>query len=246
MKRKQIAFFILLAACKTAATPGTPGPEGAKGEQGLQGAAGVCDTTSCPPTNSIDALSGGTLIGPIGIRQPEPAAAKGVVVERGLRSTTPEAFYRTTVGGFYCGRTSFDVDGRGYNAAHTYGFLDEEGPWAAKKHCEATCNDTAAHVCTVSEFMMMQDLRAGRGNAAISSGNQNETILWPPYDSVNPTDPSSVGGTGWIRGFGPKSSCDGLSTNSSSATGTTFQTNSTHGFIRETACDATHPLYCCL
>lgn len=169
------------------------------------------------------------------------------MIERGSHSV-PVTPYRTSINGFYCGQTGFDVDGTGYNSAHTYGPLDFEqrGPWAAKKHCEAACSDGASHVCSVGEFMMMQDLKAGKGNAAISSGVQNETIPWPPFVTSNASDPNEVGGTGWIRGGTASSSCEGLTTPSASAKGSTFQTNQSHGFIREMTCDQVAPLYCCL
>lgn len=239
---------MLLNGCTTQAQPGSQGPAGPSGEQGPQGPAGVCDSNTCPQTTTVNALAGGTVTGALGVQLPTEAGPKGFTVERGAHVVSGPGTHQTSLGGFYCGKTDFDVDGTGFNSAHTYNINshDTRGPWVAKRHCEAACGDAAAHVCSVTEFMMMQDLRAGKGNAAISSGNQNETIPWPPYVTSNAGNPNEVGGTGWIRGSTAGSSCEGLTTSSASVKGNIFQTNSSHGFIREASCDAQYPLYCCL
>lgn len=208
-----------------------------KGEKGDKGDPGSC-VSSCPVITSIDKLSGGELSGKltvpdiaitasINVNVPTDKKLTGTIITRGN--------YSTSLDGFYCGQTSFTVNGGAYNIDHKLGeaYADKAGIWIAKKHCEQACNHKAAHMCSLNEINLAHSLRGGNGNA-VSIEKSNPFVPVPPD-----------GSQGWV--LDGMNSCSNLDSNSPTDQGVIFQDQGQDfGGFKRVSCDKTYPIFCCL
>jgi hypothetical protein len=131
---------------------------------------------------------------------------------------------RVSYGGFYCGRTAFDVDGSFYNSQVTYPNLDAmtNKPLYGKRHCKDVCGDAAAHPCLTTEVL---------ATIYLSEGPARNSALLPDSD-------------GWVLSPDLVSSC-GDSTNQGIAYLKTAP-GAYAGWFARHACTETRPLLCCL
>lgn len=229
--RRLIVFCLAAAAC----TPGTQGPPGPSG---------VCDTNSCPQATSVEGLSGGNIDGNVAVKGDFTASGamssngsvsasaltvnggtsnlSSVPAPRGVVTLRGEG--RVSTGGFYCGRTSFDVDGVFFNSQVTYPNMDAltHKPLYAKRHCKDVCGDAAAHPCLTTEVL---------ATIYLSEGVNRNFVPLPDTD-------------GWVLSPDLVSSC-GDTTNQ----GITYVKNAAGayaGWFERRACTETRPLLCCL
>ena len=213
-------------------TKGDQGPAGPPGPTGPSGAPGAdCDTTTCPSATTVDGLAGGSIsgtttlsaavAGDLTLAKGTAASPKGVIVERGAG--------KTSIGGFYCGVTSFNVFGTYDDATgtNTYGGL--QGVFrVAKKHCENKCGNAAAHACRTTEIQLWQEL----GGGSSTTGN----AAWR-----NPDVPMPPNGEYWVNGSDIVSNCI-----NGASEGLTYTLVGEEGVVTKESCANQHPLLCCL
>ena len=243
MTRTDIVIVFLLSACNglgggqqgavgQQGPQGEAGPKGDPGAPGSTGASGTCDSNSCPPSTSVNGLSGGTLSSALEVPSlsvsstitvdsgSTPNAARGVIVGRGGR--------QTSIGGFYCGKTSFDTAGDLGNSAEAPGVFGSLR--MSKKHCEAACGNPAAHACLSTEIL--QSIMLGGGHSL--NTDTNLTVKMPPD-----------GTTGWVLAPDGYSSCaDWTGTNTRD--GLAYSLTANEGGLTRLPCGEPHPLLCCL
>jgi hypothetical protein len=212
--------------------------------QGPAGPAGVCDTSTCPQSTSIDGLSGGVVSSNVsidgslttksGVVTEGTVSAASLIVNGGTANlnsapvpkgvVTYRGEGRVSTGGFYCGRTTFDVDGSFFNNQVTYTNLNAltSKPLYAKRHCTDVCGDDAAHPCLTTEIL---------DTIYLSEGVNRNFVPLPDGD-------------GWVLSPDLVSSC-GDATNQ----GITYVKNAAGayaGWFERRACTETRPLLCCL
>lgn len=242
---RYLLVFSTVAACSSHGAQGPAGPKGDTGSigpigvTGAPGLAGVCDASSCSQLSSVQGLSGGVISGTttlddavitntmtlnLGTTSSNPTPS-GIVIERGNRQTSSE--------GFYCGVTSFSVNGLFVNSGHTYSGL--QGFFrVAKMHCQSvsTCG-AAAHVCTAGEVLHWMDLGGGTKSGDDPSAH-------------NPDVPMPDNGEYWMMSPDIAASCaswgGGATT---SLTGLTYDLAADEGITKQETCDKTFPLLCC-
>ncbi|MCC6811258.1 MAG: hypothetical protein IT381_27760 [Deltaproteobacteria bacterium] len=239
MRLTLVTLCLFIVACPQAqpGATGNNGTAGSTGPTGPQGAPGTCDTMSCPSVASIDGLAGGSVSGTSTFDNAVVSTtltSQRLVFTRGSKSTT--------VNGFFCGYTSFKVDGRAFRTGATGGTEDRSGPWAAKKWCQEACgNSPTAHVCTVQELVIAQDLRGGSDKTSADSvEGDNPDVPMPPFDPV-PADVAFQ--RGWVRSLDGVSSCRGFRT--STGNGVVFRPDGDPGSFESVPCTEDHPLFCC-
>jgi hypothetical protein len=238
--RHVIIPLALFVACTSPG--GQNGTQGAKGDQGAQGntgatgapgPSGVCDTSSCASISSIDGLSGGTISGTTTLNQAivsgeltlakgTAASPRGVVVERGNR--------KTSVAGFYCGTTSFNVFGTFASSTGTPDYGGLQGTFrVSKKHCEDTCQGASAHACKPSEVRMWQEL--GGGSSVV------DVVAWRNSDVPMPAH----GGEYWLASDDIVSDC----VMTGSGQGLSYKLPGYEGTVAKKDCSTPLPLICC-
>lgn len=218
---------------------GEQGQKGERGPSGADGAPGVCDTSSCPSTTSVNGLSGGTLSSALSVPtlnvsssitldSGSSPAPHGIIVARGGK--------QTSINGFYCGKTSFDVNGLLGDQAQTdppngiHGSLRQ-----AKNHCEVACNHAAAHPCLPSEIV--QSVMLGGGSSSFTANEPNPAVPMPP---------SSASAVYWLIPADGNASCSDWPGGSTTMAGTAYKLAGNEGKFQKELCDQLHPLLCCL
>ena len=218
---------------------GERGPTGNTGAQGTAGDDGVCDTSACTAVTSVNGLSGGTLTGTL--TAPSVTVTAGITIDSGS-APSPRGIIvarggkQTSVNGFYCGKTSFDVDGLLGVQSQTqppngiHGVLRQ-----AKNHCEVACGHAAAHPCLPSEIL--QSVMLGGGSSTFTANEPNAAVPMPP---------SSASAVYWLIPADGNASCSDWTGGVTTETGTAYKLAGNEGKFQKEPCHLVHPLLCCL
>ncbi|MCC6805800.1 MAG: collagen-like protein [Deltaproteobacteria bacterium] len=218
---------------------GERGPKGDTGSKGDAGSDGVCDASACTSVTSVNGLGGGTLTGQLTVPSVNVTSSitvdsgsapnpRGIVVARGGK--------QTSINGFYCGKTSFNVDGLLSDQTQTqppngiHGVLRQ-----AKNHCEVACSHAAAHPCSTGEIL--QSIQLGGGSATFTANEPNAAVPMPP---------SNGSAVYWVLPPDGNAECFSWTGGGTTLKGVVYKFIADEGAFLKENCDQAHPLLCCL